>query len=240
MSRAAPSGEALRESFGRVEAAPRYRRWILDQVRPHLGRRLLEVGCGVGNFTAELLDLDRVVALDLEAAYVAELERRLGPHPALRTVVSSATRPELPARLAGEQLDCALALNVLEHVEDDVGALRTVARCLRPGSAVVVQVPAHPWLSGTMDRALGHLRRYGPGRLGRTLLAAGLSPERVWQWNLCGVPGWLLNGRLLGVPMFSAAQLRLYEAAVPLLRRLEPAGGTPLGLSLMAVARTAR
>jgi len=230
--------ETLRESFARVEQARRYRRWILDQVRPHLGERLLEVGCGVGAMTAELLDRQRVVAVDVEPAYIEELRRRLGEREGLRAEAVAVERLG-SAGLGEEHLDSAVLLNVLEHVDDDVAALRAVRGVLRPGGKVVVQVPAHGWLYGSMDAALGHRRRYGRASLDASFRAAGLEPERLWEFNLLGVLGWALNGKVLRKKMFSSLQLTAYEALAPIWRALEPGGGVPVGLSVMGVARVA-
>lgn len=228
----------LRASFDRMEAASRYRAWVLSLAEPALGQRVLEVGAGVGHYTADLLDRERVVALDVDEAYLEALEARLGRRPNLRTMAVAVETERLAPALVGEALDSALALNVLEHLDDDAAALRNLARALRPGSAIVVQVPAHRWLFGEADRALGHRRRYDATSLRRALVRSGLIIERLWQFNALGVPGWLVSGRLRRRTMFSAGQLRVYEALVPLLRRLEPASGVPLGLSLMAWART--
>jgi SAM-dependent methyltransferase len=179
-----------------------------------------------------------VVAADVEPAYLAELARRLGPRPNLRLLRLALEDERLAAELVGEALDSALLLNVLEHVRDDVGALRNLAAALRPGSRVVIQVPAHGWLYGEADRALGHVRRYGEAGLRRTMAAAGLAVERAWQFNALGVLGWFVSGRLRREPMFSSFQLAVYEALVPAQRRLEPGRGVPLGLALMAVGRT--
>jgi SAM-dependent methyltransferase len=228
----------MRASFRRVEQAARYRSWVLDHVRPWLGQRVLEVGCGVGHITASLLDLDRVVAVDVEPAYLRELEARLGPHSNLRTLRAGAEEERLVEEVAGEALDSALVLNVLEHVDDDVAALSNLSRALEPGARIVLQVPAHEWLFGEADRALGHRRRYDAGRLRRVMLEAALDIERIWQFNALGVVGWLVSGKIRREPMFSERTLAVYEALIPVLRRLEPARGVPLGLSFMAVGRT--
>jgi SAM-dependent methyltransferase len=229
----------MRESFQRVEAATRYRAWLLDLVRPWLGRRVLEVGCGVGNITAHLLDLERVVAIDIERPFVDELHRRIGHPPRLRVEVMDACDEALLA-LRDEDLDCAVLLNVLEHIDDDIRALENVGNVLRPGSTVVVQVPAHEVLYGASDRALGHRRRYGVAELGATLLAAGLDLEHLVELNALGVPGWFVSGRILRRTMFSERHLAVFEALVPVLRAIEPTTGVPFGLSALAVGRTRR
>lgn len=238
-SRAINIDQTLRASFERVEQAVRYRRWVLDQARPVLGQRVLEVGCGVGNFTADLLDRERVVALEPVDGYLRELHRRLGEPSSLRTVLGGLEDRELLLGLTEERLDSALLLNVLEHVTDDVGGLRNLAEMLEPGARIVIQVPAHEWLYGSADRALGHHRRYQPAHLRQVIDRAGLELQQLWQFNALGVLGWFVSGRLRREPMFSARQLNIYEAVVPLLRLLEPADGVPVGLSVMAVARVA-
>lgn len=227
----------MRASFDRVEKARRYRAWLLDQIRPWLGQRVLEVGSGVGHFTSQLLALERVVSIDIEPTYIEELHQRLGSPDNLRTE-AMAVEDDALLTLFEERLDCAVMLNVLEHVLEDVVALRHVAWALEPGSPVIIQVPAHRWLFGASDRALGHHRRYTRASLGATMAAAGLDLERIWQFNALGVLGWAVSGRLLRRKMFSESQLLLYEALVPLQRALEPPEGIQLGLSLIAVGRT--
>lgn len=243
MERAEEIDRTMQASFDRVERAVRYRRWILDLLRPHLGRRVLEVGAGIGNITAELIrDRERVIALDSKGAYLEKLRARLIDSAAaaarLDTLAMGLEDERLARALAGENLDSAVLLNVLEHIEDDVGALRNLGTALGAGATVVVQVPAHEWLYGEADRALGHVRRYSVGQLRKSLERAGLVPRRLWQFNLLGVPGWLVSGRIRRETMFSRRQLVVYEHLVPLMRALEPRAGVPLGLSFMAVAQT--
>ena len=232
--------QTMRESFERLEKARRYRRWILEQVEPWLGSRVLEVGCGFGNFTAELLRNHEVVAVDVEQPYIDVLEQRLSGRPGLTTEVGALGDSELVNRLEGRALDSAVLLNVLEHIDDDVRALRDLTSILEPASTVVIQVPAHSWLYGEADRALGHVRRYDRRQLEGVIERSGMHIERSWQFNTLGVLGWFVSGRVRRQTMFSNRRLWLYEALVPIQRALEPARGVPLGLSLMAVASTPR
>jgi len=176
--------------------------------------------------------------VDIEEAYLDELEARLGARSNLRTVSVGIDDDRLVEAVSGESLDSAVMLNVLEHVDDDVAALANLSRALTPGARIVLQVPAHSWLFGEADRALGHRRRYDAATLGHVMRDAGLVVDRVWQFNALGVAGWLFSGRIKREPMFSSRTLAVYEALVPLLRRLEPSRGVALGLSLMAIART--
>ncbi|MBO2452155.1 class I SAM-dependent methyltransferase [Actinomadura barringtoniae] len=86
--------------------------------------------------------------------------------------------------LPSAEFDLALALNVLEHIEDDAAAAAEIARVLRPGGAVLVSVPCDMRLWSTHDVALGRVRRYTRASLAETLTDAGLVVDRIWSWNV--------------------------------------------------------
>jgi SAM-dependent methyltransferase len=219
------------ETLERMEEARRYNRWLLERCRPWLGRRVLDAGAGTGTFV-ELLAEDRelVVALEPDPELAGRLRERVAALPNVRVVAREA------AALADDNVDSVVCFNVLEHIRDDAGALRALARALAPGGTLLLLVPAHPALFGSIDRALGHERRYRRGDLRRLLADAGFEVERLRFVNPLGALGWLLwsrLGRAGGVP---ERPLRLYNRLVPVLRALD-AVELPFGLSLWAVAR---
>jgi SAM-dependent methyltransferase len=134
----------------------------------------------------------------------------------------------------GERLDTVICLNVLEHVRDDMLSLASVHRLLQPGGRLVLLVPAMPSLYGTLDRALGHFRRYTAAELRHVFAAAGFRLRHLEYFNLAGVPGWWLTGRVLKRTLIPTGSLRLYDALVPLFR-LERFLPWRLGQSLIAI-----
>jgi 2-polyprenyl-3-methyl-5-hydroxy-6-metoxy-1,4-benzoquinol methylase len=210
--------------------------WIYQEIAPYLGRRVLEVGCGLGNLLSHLLDRELVVGIDPDVASIEFLRQtysgktHVQVHPFdicdLRVMELSASR-----------FDTVVSLNVFEHIEDDVLALRHVRDLLEPGGHLVLIVPAHSWLYGTMDRAIGHYRRYDKAPLHRKLAAAGLAPAVMKYMNALGVLGWLLNGKVLRRQVPPSGQLRLFNRIVPLVRAIERRLPPPFGLSLLAIAR---
>jgi SAM-dependent methyltransferase len=115
------------------------------------GVRILDVGCGTGATTLGLRRFGPVVAMDI-ARRALEVAGRRG------IAVAQASVARLPARATA--FDLVVALDVLEHVEDDVGAARELHAVLRPGGLLLATVPAYPWLWSGHDEALGHRRRY--------------------------------------------------------------------------------
>ena len=216
----------------RMAAAPRYNRWMFDRLRPWVGRRVLEIGAGIGNMSTFLVDRDRVVLTDTERYYLDRLRERFAGRP--HVSVAELRLPDVSPALAAERLDTVVCLNVLEHIEDDRASLEAMHRLLQPGGRLVLLVPSLRALYGTLDEALGHFRRYVPAELSEKLRAAGFHLRHLEYFNLAGVPGWWVAGRVLRRRLIPTGALRWYEALVPLFR-LERLLPWRIGQSLIAI-----
>ena len=215
--------------------ARNYFAWQARLVKPELGRRVVEVGCGTGNFTGAILDRELLVAIDIEPACVERLRGRFPGRENLLTFVCSPGTPEFAA-LARLRPDSCVCLNVLEHIEDDAGALRSMAGILPPGGRVALMLPAFPALFGPIDRNLGHYRRYTRRSVEEMAERAGLKVVRVRFMNTVGFFGWWVNARVLRREAQSAGQIEVFDRAiVPAMARLEGILPPPFGQSLIAV-----
>jgi SAM-dependent methyltransferase len=193
------------QTLQRLDASVHYNEWLGQKFRAHLGNRVLEVGAGIGTVTRQIeAGRERVVALEIEPVYVGHLKNAFRDKPHVRPYLADVAQADWDD-LKAEQIDSILLSNVLEHIEDDAGAVARFARLLQPGNALVIYVPALPFLYGSMDEAVGHFRRYTPSTLRRVLEDNGFALERLEWMNVLGIPGWLVNGRLLkrrSVPPF--------------------------------------
>jgi len=219
----------------RVEVLHRYNRFMWDLIEPFVGRNVLEVGSGTGLLTRYLAARGRLVATDLDAEYVELLRRTYAdnPHVEVRQLDLAALGSNGMPR---QHFDTVICSNVLEHVEDDQGALRAMRELLAPGGRVVLVIPAIKALYGEIDRAIHHYRRYSRDEIEEKLRTAGLEVEHLSHFNMLGVPGWWLNARILKRTTVPGIQARINDRLVPLLR-LERRFGPPLGISLIAVGR---
>jgi SAM-dependent methyltransferase len=210
---------------------------MFEQLPRDPGPRAVEVGAGIGTFSARLLGagVRELLLVEPEAACVRELETRFAGDG--RVEVRAETLPGAPslATRAGH-FDFALSQNVLEHIEDDHGAMAAMARALRPGGRLMALVPAHPRLYGSLDRAYGHVRRYTPERLRSLAGDAGLHVERLTYFNALGILGWWARSRV-GARSLGAGSLRVYEALLAIWRPVERRFELPVGLSLVMHAR---
>jgi SAM-dependent methyltransferase len=221
----------------RLEAAPHYNSWLGSKLRPHLGSRILEVGAGIGTITRQIEDgRERVIALEADPYYAQRLCNLFRNSPVVTPLHASVEATDW-ARIAAERIDTVLLSNVLEHILDDGAAVWRFRSVLPSDGRLVLLVPALPALYGTLDKAVGHHRRYTPAVLRTVLESNGFAVEHVEWLNLVGIAGWFLNGKLLRRRALPALQLRIYDRLAPLLARAEEMWKLPIGLSLLAVAR---
>src|SRR4030042_777870 len=151
-----------------LEEDSAYNQWIFDKVRPWLGKSILEVGCGIGNLTALLLQAGKVVASDMNPHYLQKVDDKFGSHSNLNGVLLWDIQQDLSKDFP-VSIDTILCSNVLEHVEDDDTVLSRFYRFLPQGGRLVLLVPALRILYNTFDRELGHFRRYSKGELEQKL-----------------------------------------------------------------------
>ena len=215
--------------------AKNYFAWQGRLVTRELGRRVVEIGCGVGNFTHLLLDRDAVIALDIEPGCVARLEQRYPNRSNLHVFQCDAGSPEFSA-LARFEPDSCVCLNVLEHIEDDRAALQAMASILTPGGVIVLLVPAFQALYGSIDKNLGHYRRYNRSMIGKLAESADLRVTKLHYMNAFGFFGWWANARIFRREAQSEGQIAIFDRlVVPLLSRLESLVPPPFGQSLFVV-----
>jgi SAM-dependent methyltransferase len=214
--------------------AVRYRRYLLDLLEPHCGGTVLEVGSGLGDLAAELAGFDRLVVTDVDPDCLRRLADRFRDRPEVEV-----RRFDLDGDASeGLAVDAVLAVNVLEHIVDDAGALRRMAAAARPGGAVVLFVPASPSLYGPHDRAAGHVRRYVPSTLRAAVDAAGLRVQTLRRVNFLGGIAWWVAVRVGGCASPRPGLVRLYDRLlVPVVRVMESRWRPPFGQSILCVAR---
>ncbi len=201
--------------------------------------RLLEIGCGTGHNLDMLRQFGRLDAIELDPSARALASERLGH------AVADAALPELPG-VPDRTYHLAALLDVLEHVDGDEEALRSIASKLVPGGSILLTVPAYQWMWSAHDEAHHHKRRYSRRGLRSVAEAAGLEVQRIGYFNSLLFPlaaAVRIAGKTTGktesddkVP--PAPLNRLFQAVFALERHLVGRVPLPAGVSLFAVLTT--
>lgn len=221
---------------GREEARA-YLDWIVESFGSALSGKVLDHGAGTGAISQRLADRGcRVVALEPDPQLFAGLRRRFAGDARIELLQGSVDT--YLSQRGPRSLDAVISSNVLEHLPDDVGCLKAIHRCLPPGGALAVYVPARQELFGSLDSSVGHLRRYSRTSLRERLEQAGYHVEWLRYVNLAGVLPWWVTARVLERDAIPSRQLGFFDRYLfPIWSRFEASLRLPYGLNLAALAR---
>src|SRR5271163_4610011 len=157
-----------------LATAVNHRRWFVELAIPFLGDDPIEIGSGLGDYALEWAPhFTRFTATEADPTRLVALKERLGGHG--KVVIREMLLPTEEVNTYSG----AVSYNVLEHIEDHVAALRSMARLVRPGGRIVLIVPAFPFAMSPVDIATGHVRRYTKKSMRKALTDAGLVVEQL-------------------------------------------------------------
>lgn len=211
-----------------------HRKWFAGFAEPYLGDSPIEIGSGLGDYAREWIPLvSSFTATDADPALLLELRKEMKTYP--QVSVRQLTLPS--AERAGHS--CLIAYNVLEHIDDHVGALRSMARLVRPGGHVVLVCPAFPFAMSSVDIATGHVRRYTKRSMRAALASAGLEEVTVRYANSVGLLCYYAFTSLLKKTPAEGGTMTFYDRlVVPAVRSIERIiVRPPFGQSVLAIAR---
>ena len=228
--------DAGHSTLDALSFAPRFNRWMANTILPFMGRRVIEIGAGIGNMSRQLsLHRSLYVATDKSLEYTDHLRNMFRRRPSVSVHRMDATHPE-DFRALERQMDTVVCLNVLEHIEDDAAALKSIRTLLEPGGRLILLVPNDPRAYGSIDEEIGHYRRYTSAGLRALMTDSGFVVEDILKFNRISMPAWRFTGQVRKARTISRLGVRIFDRLVWIWRRIdamlpwEPA-------SIIAIAR---
>lgn len=217
--------------------AVNYHKWILDEFRPYLGRKVIEVGAGTGDFSTLLLN-EQIDELSLVEP--SEMFDQLSVNIASDKIAVTFFKnifADVVAQFFGPKApDTIIYINVLEHIEDDAHELSLIYDCLQPGGRALIFVPALPSLYGEFDRQIGHFRRYIKKDLSELARTAGFTVTKAKYFDFVGMIPWFIKYKILKSSTLESGLIKLYDdIAVPVNKVAESLITPPIGKNLLFV-----
>lgn len=220
--------------FAALSQANNYRAALLRDFDPYLRGNVLEVGAGIGQITAGLLQnpqIHKLLSIEPDPGFCAGLRAQFPQLDLLQGTVDN-LRSE-------SDWNAILSINVLEHIETDQEELAAYHRLLlRAQGVLCLFVPARPEIYAPLDKDFGHFRRYTKPALRTKLEQAGFRIVRCQYYNFCGYFAWWLSFCLLKKRSFDVAAVKLYDRVIfPPTNYLETrVCPPPIGQSLIVTA----
>lgn len=221
-----------------IAFAHNYNQWVLDWFKPYIGKRLLEVGTGQGNYAGYLKHLEEYVSVDLDEEIIARAkkENSFGKY-----FVCDVTSPNLKKIIDEHSLDTILCLNVVEHIKDDKKAVLNMYESLPANGHLLILVPAFQSLYSSMDQLAGHFKRYRLEDLQRLDPVMTKNCQKYAYFNPIGGVGWWFNKfrtyKTLDDDAINA-QIKVFDKyIVPISKILNPVTSSFFGQSLLYVVK---
>lgn len=221
-----------------IDKADKFTDWMYSEVKPFLKGDILEVGSGIGTYSNKIardFKHNNKFFTDFNLEYVEKLRELFKDDSSILATNLDLLKPENPQIKIGS-FDSIIALNVIEHIEDDITALNNIYDFLKPGGVFVMLVPAHKWLFNCMDEAAGHYRRYSQSLIKEKISTTNFKLKKIYYFNFLSICGWYINGKVFKKQIANENAVRFLNKIIPFLSFLERyILNKKIGISIIAI-----
>lgn len=224
------------DTLDAISFAPRFNKYMYDTIKGFCSGEILEVGSGIGNISSLFIQDGASIHLsDIRDNYVEILKTNFAD--SARSVSNiDIAHPDFDDlyRDRMESFDSIFALNVVEHIKDDGLAIRNCKKLLKPGGKLVILVPAYMFMYNSFDTALEHYRRYTSKSL-RDIMEPELKILHQQYFNVFGMLGWFVSGKILKKKTIPKNQMQLYDRLILVSKTLDKLVLNKIGLSTICI-----
>lgn len=223
-----------------VAKAGRFNRWMYNQFRHQLQGEILEIGSGIGNISGLVIEEGHPLTLsDYNEEYCYYLKNKFEENKNVRNILRiDLLDPGFEKLFEGykEKFDSIFLLNVIEHIDDDARAVKNCRYLLKTGGRLIVLAPAYNWLFCSLDKELGHHKRYTIKSMTFLLTKENFKISTGSYFNFLGIAGWFLFGKIFGRKMLGKGEMTAFDRIVPIAKLTDNMIGRKAGLSIIVIA----
>lgn len=210
-----------------------YNKWTFKKFSQYLKGEILEVGCGIGNFSGDLSKYGNVTAIDIDQKLIKQLTDK-------KNVEINAGFGDIETGkffFDNKEFDSIVCINVLEHIRNDEKALENMYKLLRKKGNLILLVPIYNFLYGEIDRSIGHFRRYNPINLVKEMQELGYIVISHRKLNFAGAIGWFIAGRILRNRNVEGNKIQFFNMLAPFFLFIENLIEPIIGTSILVIAK---
>ncbi|CAM3957991.1 MULTISPECIES: class I SAM-dependent methyltransferase [Flavobacterium] len=223
------------ETLNVIEKANKFNKWMFDTIKPHCKGKILEIGSGIGNISEYFIkDKQDIILSDLRDNYI-EIAKNKFTNEVIKIDLVDADFDTKYTNLLGT-FDTVFALNVVEHIKDEVQAITNCKKLLKKGGHLIILVPAYQSLFNQFDVELEHYRRYTQKSLKKIIIENQLTIKKTFSFNVIGILGWFITGSVLKKKSIPEGQMGLFNKLVPIFKLADVLTFRKIGLSVICFA----
>lgn len=220
-----------------IAKADRFNKWMYDQFKHQLKGEILEIGSGIGNISKLVIEDGHSITLsDYNEEYYETLKKSFISEKNVKEILRiDLLHPDFQKEYSAlkEKFDSIFLLNVIEHIENDVAAVKNCRYLLKSNGHLILLAPSYSWLFSSFDKQLGHHRRYSLRSLKTLLERNNFTILSASHFNFAGICGWLLFGKILNQRMLGNNEMSVFNKIVPVARILDKLFANKIGLSVI-------
>jgi SAM-dependent methyltransferase len=225
------------ETLEAISEAEKLNDWMYQTIRPFCKGKILEIGSGIGNISEFFIkNFHDITLSDLRENYRDILKQKFFES---NIIELNLVAPDFKNKYQDQigQYDTVFALNVIEHIKDDMLSIENCYSLLKPGGNIIILVPAYQTLYNRFDEELEHYRRYNKKLINKILVDNNFKILHSQYFNFVGIIGWYFSGKIQKNKTIPKNQISVYNKLVPLFKIIDSLIMNRIGLSVISVGK---
>lgn len=232
-----PIDEEGLETLEAISQAENFNKWMYETIAPWCHGNILEIGSGIGNISSQFIKSgQKITVSDIRDNYCGYLADHF--HEDVSDILNiDIVDPEFDQKHSElfDKFDSLFALNIVEHVKDDLTAIANCKKLLKKGGKIVILVPAYQALYNQFDKELEHYRRYTLTSLSALFTKNDFRIIHRQYFNFFAIFGWWFSGAILRKKTIPEGQMKLYDKLVPAFKLIDKILANKIGISAIVV-----